>query len=127
MGEPLPAIRAVDSGEELEGPSPAAVSPGAWKGSITEGKYKRDAALNLTFTKQGKITGSSATKGEEVTVNGTWHRNGAKITVAWSEVHAWGKARVDGQFTVSEDTATITAKQISSDGGQASVLLRRPL
>lgn len=122
-----PAIRAMESSEELEGPSPAAVSPGAWKGSITEGKYKRDAALNLTFTNQGDITGSSATSGEEVTVNGAWRRDGLKITVAWSEGHAWGKARVVGQFAVSEDTATIAAKLISSDGGKGALLLKRPM
>lgn len=121
--EPLSAI----ASESLEITTPVVVSPGEWKGSITEGKYKRDAALNLTFTKQGKITGSSATKGEEITVSGTWRREGLKITVAWSEQHAWGKARVDGQFTVEQDIGTITGKLISSDGGQGSLVLRRAL
>jgi len=124
--EPLPAIRSMEL-DELEGPCPSAVPPGVWKGTITEGKYKRDSALNLVFSKQGKITGSSAVKGEEITVNGVWRTSGLKTTVVWSEGHAWGKAKVEGEFTTSQDKATITATLISSDGGKGSVLLQRPM
>jgi len=113
--------------EAALGVSPATVLPGLWKGSITEGTYKRDAALTLTFNKQGEITGSGPTKEEEVTVSGLWRRDGLTIMVAWSESRAWGKTRVDGQFTVSEDTAKITAKMIASDGGEASLVLSRRL